>query len=168
MAQSLAVLPCTTLLAFAHQSIQAQIDIACKVRDLQNDTYILFDSSFVTDHTTRVGDFRVQVDSSGRKAVLSMAAQSQFTLMDYLYFAQQIAPAQIYVVDSIVYLYRHHVTRKPFALLHLHPYAPQLVSTTGSSPVTDSVIRDLTSDLYTCSLCAGAADDCYPTDSDSD
>lgn len=144
MSLPIPVLPAHSLLEFARCSISAQIDIAVKVRDIQNDTYILFDRSFETVRTVRVGDFRVQVDDVDRRAVLSVAAQSAFSFYDYLYFAQDIARDLIYTVGRVVFLRRANIERAPFDRLHLHPLAPSIIPTLPEqSDVIDRVIADL-------------------------
>lgn len=76
-------IPVSVLYDFVVCSLKTQVDIAKRVRDIQNADYILFDPSFRRTHRIRIGDYRVEVDAMGRKAVTCAAAKEVFDFEDY-------------------------------------------------------------------------------------
>ncbi|QLJ83502.1 ORF5 [Broome virga-like virus 1] len=76
-------IPASVLYDFVVCSLKTQVDIAKRVRDIQNADYILFDPSFRRTHRIRIGDYRVEVDAMGRKAVTCAAAKEVFDVDDY-------------------------------------------------------------------------------------
>jgi hypothetical protein len=78
-----------TLSQFAQTSISTQLDIANRVRQMQNRDYVLFDKDFHRVSVVRVGNYRVEVDTFGRQGILCRAAQDRFTCKEYLYYLQR-------------------------------------------------------------------------------
>lgn len=75
--------------AFAQSCINVQLDIANRVRRLQNADYVLFDANYHRTSVVRIGNYRVEVDAYNRKAVMCRAANESFTFDDYHYFIKQ-------------------------------------------------------------------------------
>lgn len=95
----------SVLRAFAQTSITTQLDIASRVRHMQNHDYVLFDKDFHRVSVTRVGNYRVEIDTMGRKGVLCRAAQDNFTFAEYLEFAKtDPIYSDIKVLNDKVYL----------------------------------------------------------------
>jgi len=74
--------------AFVQSTIDKQVEIVYKVRDIQNYNYILFDKNFKCHTIDMVGNFRVEVDESGRRAILSTGAQINFNSSLYYPFVK--------------------------------------------------------------------------------
>lgn len=87
--------PESVLRHFVVCCLKTQVDIAHRVRDIQNADYILFDPSFRRTHHIRIGDYRVEVDALGRKAITSAAAKEAFDSSDYWAFVSKFDDAEI-------------------------------------------------------------------------
>lgn len=91
--------------AFAQSCINVQLDIAHRVRRLQNADYVLFDANYHRTSVIRIGNYRVDVDAFNRKAVMCRAANESFTFEDYHYFIKQHPLYKsIKIVDDKAYL----------------------------------------------------------------
>lgn len=88
---------------FIQSTIDKQVEVAEKVREIDNRDRILFDSHFVTSNYKLYGNFRVEVDRSGREAILSSGAQKCFSI-DYYYSFVFDKPSVARVKDVILYL----------------------------------------------------------------
>lgn len=72
--------------AFIHSTLQKQIEIAFRGREIDNRPRKLFDPKAKIVATRRYGDYRVDVDHLGNECVFSAGAQAHFTAehtMDY-------------------------------------------------------------------------------------
>lgn len=68
---------------FVQYTLGKQIELVNIVQQIQNDDYILFDKNFKSVKIEMVGQYRVEVDESGRKAFLSTGAQFAFDCDKY-------------------------------------------------------------------------------------
>lgn len=69
--------------AFVATTLSRQRDIALECRAICNKDRILYDRSFHPARTIMLGQYRVEVDASGREAILSAGAQKHFNVDQY-------------------------------------------------------------------------------------
>lgn len=86
---------------FVAKSITQQINIAKRIRDIDNKPRFLFSKHFVAVRSVKIGEFDVLVDANGAQAVFSDPANACFTCEYYFSYVKQ-NPEIISSLDSVL------------------------------------------------------------------
>lgn len=86
---------------FVADSISQQVNLAKRIRDIENKPRYLFCKHFVPIRTIKVGGFDVLVDSNGAEAVFSHSANACFTA-EYYYRFISGDPDIVHSMDAII------------------------------------------------------------------
>lgn len=86
---------------FINTTLGKQHSIAIAVRGINNNDRILFDKNFKPNSVIRYGNYRVDVDETGREAILSEGAQRCFNVDQYYGYVAGF-PSVVRVGDTVI------------------------------------------------------------------